>query len=78
MAKEINWIEELTPGDREIVHRIAAHFSSDLLFLEKVRRARLLAVMDLEFDPVEANRGKIKAKDVLRVADIILSSHRLG
>jgi hypothetical protein len=66
------WAKELSPGDRDIVCRISSYFHSDLSFLEKVHRARLISLMDLEFDPVVANRGKYKATEVLRVANHII------
>jgi hypothetical protein len=66
------WAKELSPGDREVVCLISSYFHGDIPFMEKVHRARLIALMDLEFDPVVANRGKYKATEVLRVANRII------
>ncbi len=64
---------DLSPGDREIISRIEYYIALDLPLAEKLRLARLIALMDLEYDEVNANRASLPARDVLRVSDRLLA-----
>jgi len=72
-AMYLKVLDELNSSDQKIVQRIKYYVANESMpLLEKVRLARLIAVMDLEHDESTANSGTLPAGEVLRVADFIL------
>lgn len=64
----------LTASDFSIIDHIDSYLNSTNTGLsEKLRLARLLAQMDLDYDHVNANKGNFPACEVLRVANCALS-----
>lgn len=66
-------LKDLSPGDQEIIAKIECYIATDLTLVEKLRLARLIALMDLEYDEVIANAASLPARDVLRVSNRLLA-----
>ncbi|HWJ02966.1 MAG TPA: hypothetical protein VNU93_04760, partial [Verrucomicrobiae bacterium] len=63
----------LNRREQDIVQAIDSYFPDHLELPEKLKLARLLAQIDLEFDPAMADRGKYTANEIIKVAQFILA-----